>query len=215
MSITYTSTTDGIHKFEVNNMGSIVSANISENINYGDTFTIYYAGMRGTKFLKEEVKWLGRNGLQISAITDLTDLLKSIRKSNVYKGEAIKSTRFFNKASKHFCKCKCKTPEIDPSATKVLLGVDLDSHDHGRESSRYIVYVRKCFLCGEDLTWATTIGSYHSTGLNNLKQFAEQEHRSKIDWDNIVTSFKDIENWKAPVISKMINQLICNSGMIV
>ena len=68
MSIAYTSTTAGIHLFEINNMGSIVSAEIPENINYGDTFTILYAGMLGNEFLKEEVKWMGRNGIQVSLL---------------------------------------------------------------------------------------------------------------------------------------------------
>lgn len=189
MQLKLVSTENGFHDFDVSGAGTIRRVTVCENIKYGGAFNIYYGDGHTIAHRKGSGKWLGRKGVEGYLVGDVE---KSIRKSEIFIGEAVDSEAFYRALSKQFCRCMCSDPYIENPLERKVLGVDLDHSEYSRASSRYIVYLYTCGRCSKDLTGGTSFGSLGSHGLENLKALAQNEARTAIEWDCVITSLSQV-----------------------
>jgi hypothetical protein len=82
------STENGFYDFDVMDAGSISRATVSEVIQPGDMFNLYYGDPDNRR--KEGAMWLSKQGIS-GYLTG--DLEKSIRASNVFISESHQATR--------------------------------------------------------------------------------------------------------------------------
>lgn len=185
MDIRLVSTENGFHDFDVSGAGTIRRVTVSENIKKGESFNIYFGDGHYVPHRKESAVWHGNKGVAGYLIGDLE---KSIRKSDVFIGESVDSDRFYRKVTEKHCSCLCSDPVTNSDKERRVLAVDLDHPDYGRESSRYIIFKTSCKKCEKSLTFGAGVGSFHSTGIDNLKHLAAKEAREPIDWNNVITN---------------------------
>jgi hypothetical protein len=176
-------------EFTVENAGTIRRVTVANSIKLGNMFTIYYGDGHYVPFQKEASRWLGENG-------DLkSDLIKSILKSCVYIGENTDSQHFYKLIAKKFCLCHCHEPYLKRQNTPLshrLLALDLEHAKYGRSMSRNIIYLGVCGRCSKALTYGTGIGSFCTTGEDNLKSLAEKEVGETINFDKIITAISQL-----------------------
>lgn len=187
MQLKLVSTENGFFDFNVSGAGTIRRVTVSDDIKYGDAFNIYYGDGHTISHRKGSGRWLGRQGAQLAS-----DVEKSIRKSQIFIGEAVDSEAFYRALSKRFCHCMCSDPYIEDPLEREILGVDLDYPEYGRASSRYVVYLYTCGRCLKALTGGRSFGSYCSHGLGSLKALAQKEARTAIGWGSIITSLSRV-----------------------
>lgn len=190
MKIELISTDNGFFDFNVTGAGTIHRVTVGEDIKRGDLFNIYYGDGSYTPHRKEGAVWQGKKGIQ-QGVTDYLE--KSIRKSDVFIGESADSDLFYKKVATKHCKCNCTSPTIQNRyGNRMLLAVDLEHPEYGRNSSRHIIWLAQCAICGEELTFGSGIGSFHSHGIEQLKQLAEKVNRAPIDWEKVIIETKYI-----------------------
>jgi hypothetical protein len=180
-------TENGFHDFNISNAGTIRSVTVSESIQFGEVFKIFYGDGHYVPHQMVRTTWLGRKDI----LGHLMDLDKSIRHSDIFIGESTDSDKFYKMVAKKHCDCRCNEPRLADrydNATRTLLAFDLDFPEYSRSCSRHIIYLSKCGKCSKALTHGTGVGSFCTTGKDKLKALAEKEADMTIDFDSIITS---------------------------
>ncbi|MDI5832544.1 hypothetical protein OCF84_21515 (plasmid) [Shewanella xiamenensis] len=176
---------NGFHDFDVINAGSIKRVTVSNSIERGGQFNIYYG-----ESSKESGTWVGTTGIE-GYLTG--DLERSVIASQVYQSEHIDSEAFANTMADQHCKCGCVDPSYRNDGPFQVIGVDLKAPDYQRQQSRYISFAVQCVKCKLSTVLSEGFASISIVGLDELKRHAEVKALAKginsIDWSNVTTEF--------------------------
>jgi len=185
------SASNGVYGFDITNAGTIGRATISDGIKFGDMFEIEFGDGHYVPKQKEQVKWLGKKGIGGYLVGDLE---KSISKSAVFIGESMDSSAFYELVAKKHCDCHCDSPALKhgSESERKVIAFDLDTPTYSRDESRNLIYLSVCVNCSKALTHGTGVGSFHTTGEDELKALAEKTASVSIDFDSIITSRKQL-----------------------
>ena len=168
----------------------VFQAEVPKNIEAGQRFTFQFGDGHYVEQRSEEAIWVGERG--VKGWKD-GDLERSIKATVAYQALTKSSQAFYDALAERFCGCTCNVPVVADFGEKRVLGVDLETPDYPRNSSRYIVFVGDCDNCGKPLTWGSSCDSFCAIGVDAIKTKAEADTGRSIAWGSVITTIKGAE----------------------
>ena len=175
--------TDKFIDYDVDKLEPFDRIVVPKDIAVGEMLNGYYSTYNSVSSSKTGLIWKG-------------DAIKTIKASDQYKSYHLKENRFYNGAAKQYCECHCKNPTYNHDGKQQLVGIDLEFPDCERPSSRELILLSNCTECNKDLTRAITLGSFHTTGEEDLLSLAKKEiHRLGFQFPtkNFAMKFRDLK----------------------